>query len=63
MSNPASYLSARTSHAPESRMCWEELPTEEEMIQVNILLNEISGLSAQGPTGAVVALSFSKRLV
>ena len=33
------------------------------MIQVNLLLNEIAGLSAQGLTGAVVALSFSKRLV
>jgi hypothetical protein len=33
-------------HAPESRTCWEELPTEEEMIQVNILLNENAGLSA-----------------
>ena len=44
-------------------MCWEELPTEEEMIQVNLLLDEIAGLSAQGLTGAVMALSFSKRLV
>ena len=30
---------------------------------MNLLLNEIAGLSAQGLTGAVVALSFSKRLV
>ena len=33
------------------------------MIQVNLLLNEIAGLSARGLTGAVVALSFSKWLV
>ena len=33
------------------------------MIQVNLLLDEIAGLSAQGLAGAVVALSFSKRLV
>ena len=33
------------------------------MIQVNLLLDEIAGLSAQGLAGAMVALSFSKRLV
>ena len=33
------------------------------MVQVTLLLGEIAGLSAQGLTGAVVALSFSKRLV
>ena len=33
------------------------------MVQVNLLLNEIAGLSAQRLTGAAVALSFSKRLV
>ena len=33
------------------------------VVQENLLLNEIAGLSAQGLTGAVVALSFSKRLV
>ena len=63
VSNPAPCLPARTGHASESRTCWEELPTEEEMIQVNLLLNEIAGLSARGLTGAVVALSFNKRLV
>ena len=30
---------------------------------MNLLLSEIADLSAQGLTGAVVALSFSKRLV
>ena len=33
------------------------------MVQVDLLLKEIAGRSAQGLTGAVVALSFSKRLV
>ena len=33
------------------------------MVQVNLLLDEIADLSAQGLTGAVVALSFSKLLV
>ena len=46
-----------------SRTCWKELPTEEEMVQVTLLLDEIAGLSAQGLTGAVVGLSYSKGLV
>ena len=62
VSNPAPCLPARIGRAPESRACWEELPTEE-MVQVNLLLNEIANMSAQGLTGAVVALSFSKWLV
>ena len=60
---PGSLSTRSHRRAPESRACWEELPTEEEMIQVNLLLNEIASLSAQGLTGAVVALSFHKRLV
>ena len=63
MSNPAPCLPACTGRAPEPRACWEEQPTEEEMVQVDLLLKEIAGLSAQGLTGTVVALSFSKRLV
>ena len=63
VSNPAPCMPARTGRAPEPRACWEEQPTKEEMVQVDLLLKEITGLSAQGLTGAVVALSFSKRLV
>ena len=63
VSNLAPCLPARTGRTPESCACCEELPSEEEMIQVNLLLNEIDGLSAQGLTGAMVALSFSKWLV
>ena len=46
VSNSAPYLPARTGRTPESRACWEELPTNEEMVQVNLLLNEITSLSA-----------------
>ena len=63
VSNPALCLLARTGRAPKYHVCWEELPTEEEMVQAMLLLNEIAGLSAQGLTGVMVALSFSKRLV
>ena len=45
VSNSAPCLPARTGRTPESRACWEELPTEEEMVQVNLHLNEIAGLS------------------
>ena len=60
---PGPCLPARTGRAPEYRACWEELPTKEEMVQVMLLLNEIAGLSAQGLTGAMEALSFNKQLV
>jgi hypothetical protein len=63
VSNLAPCLPARTGRAPEPCACWEEQPTEEDMVQVDLLLKEIAGLSAQGLTCAVVALSFSKRLV
>ena len=62
VSNPAPCLPARTGRVPEPRACWKEQPTEEEMVQVDLLLKEIAGLSAQGLTGTVVALSFNKRL-
>ena len=48
--------------APEYKVCWEEPPTTEEMAQVTRLLKEFTELSAQKLTGAVVALSFCKRL-
>ena len=43
VSNPAPCLPARTGRAPEPRACWEEQPTEEEMVQVDLLLKEIAG--------------------
>ena len=62
VTNPAPCLPARTSHAPEYKPCWEEPPATEEMAQVDRLLKEIADLSAQGLTGAAVAISFCKRL-
>ena len=46
VSNLAPCLPAHTGRALESCTCWEELPTKEEMVQVNLLLNEIAGLLA-----------------
>ena len=43
---PGSLYACSDGRAPEYRACWEELPTEEEMDQVTLLLNEITGLSA-----------------
>ena len=45
------------NRVPEYKACWEEPPTAEEMVQVECLLAEIAKL-----IGAVVALSFCKRL-
>jgi len=45
------------------KACWEDLPSEEEMVQVNRLLDEIANLSAAKLTGAAVALSYCKQLV
>ena len=62
MANPAPCLPAHTGCAPEYKACWEEPPTTEEMAQVERLLKEIADLSAQGLTGATVAISFFRRL-
>jgi len=52
----------RSGHAPEYKAYWEELPSEEEMVQVDSLLMEIAELTARKLLGAAVALSFCKRL-
>ena len=62
MANPAPCLPAFTGRAPEYKACWEEPPTTKEMAQVERLLKEIADLSAQGLTGAAVAISFCRRL-
>src|SRR6185312_9309331 len=62
VANPAPCLPARSGRASEYKACWEEPPTTEEMAQVERLLEEITGLSEQGLTGAVVAISFCRRL-
>ena len=46
VSNPAPCLPAQIGRAPEYHVCWEELPTEEEMVQVMLLHDEIAGLLA-----------------
>ena len=51
-----------SGHAPEYKAYWEELPSEEEMVQVDCLLMEIAELTARKLLGAAVALSFCKRL-
>ena len=63
VSNPSPSLPARTDRAPVYTACWEDPPSKEEMVQVNRLLEEIASLSALKLTGAVVALSYCKRLV
>ena len=55
VANPAPCLPARTGRAPEYKVCWE-------MAQVERLLKKITDLSAQGLTGAAVAISFSRQL-
>ena len=62
VANPAPCLPARAGRAPEYKACWEEPPTIEEMEQVKCLLKEIADLSAQGLTGAPVAISFCRQL-
>ena len=62
VANPAPCLPARTGRAPEYKACWEEPPTTEEMAQVERPLKEIANLLVQGLIGAVMALSFCKRV-
>ena len=63
VANPAPCLPARTGRAPEYKACWEEPPMTKEIVQVERLLKEIADLSAQGLTGATVAISFCRRLM
>jgi hypothetical protein len=41
---------------------WEEKPSNEEIVQVEVLPAKLLELKARKLTGAAVALSFSKRL-
>ena len=59
VSNLAPSLPACTGY----KACWEEMPTAEEMVQVDRLLAEIAELTARKLPGAVVALSFYKWLM
>jgi hypothetical protein len=58
--NPALSLPPRTSYPPILNDKWEKMPSKDEMVQVKVLLAELIKLKADKPTGAVVALLFSK---
>ncbi|RLN11513.1 hypothetical protein C2845_PM09G14920 [Panicum miliaceum] len=60
--NPAPGLPPRTSLPPVLNARWEEKPTEEEMVEVEVLLAKLQKLKAEKLTGATVALSFTKQL-
>ncbi|RLN12401.1 hypothetical protein C2845_PM09G11440 [Panicum miliaceum] len=62
VANPASGLLPRTELPPVLNARWEEKPTDEEMVEVEVLLAELQNLKAEKLTGAAMALSFAKRL-
>ncbi|RLN21844.1 hypothetical protein C2845_PM07G10810 [Panicum miliaceum] len=62
VANPAPGLPPRTGLSPVRNARWEEKPTDEEMVEVELLLAELQKLKAEKLTGAAVALSFTKWL-
>ncbi|RLN35043.1 hypothetical protein C2845_PM03G32060 [Panicum miliaceum] len=62
VANLAPGLPPRTGFPPVLNARWEEKPTEEEMVEVEVLLAELQKLKADKLTGAALALSFPKRL-
>ncbi|RLN29055.1 hypothetical protein C2845_PM05G20140 [Panicum miliaceum] len=62
VANPTPGLTPRTGLPPVPNAKWEEKPTEEEMVQVEVLLAELQELKAKKLAGATVALSFAKWL-
>jgi hypothetical protein len=62
VANPALSLPSRTGYPPILNEKWEKMPSEDEMVQVRVLLVELSKLKVEKLTGAAMALSFSKRL-
>ncbi|RLN03698.1 putative gypsy-type retrotransposon RIRE2 protein [Panicum miliaceum] len=62
VANPAPGLPPRTGLTPVLNARWEEKPTNEEMVKVELLLAKLQKLKAKKLTGVVVALSFTKRL-
>ncbi|RLM69211.1 putative gypsy-type retrotransposon [Panicum miliaceum] len=62
VANPDPGLPPRTGVPPVLNARWEEKPTDEEMVEVEVLLAELQKLKADKLTGAAVALSFVKRL-
>ncbi|RLN11844.1 hypothetical protein C2845_PM09G10440 [Panicum miliaceum] len=62
VANPAPGLPPRTGLPLVPNARWEEKPTNEEMVEVEVLLAELQKLKAEKLTGNAVALSFAKRL-
>ncbi|RLN29412.1 orf3 [Panicum miliaceum] len=62
VANPAPGCPLHTGFPPVLNTRWEEKPTEEEMVEVEVLLAELQKLKAEKLTGATMALSFLKRL-
>ncbi|RLN39153.1 retrotransposon protein, putative, unclassified [Panicum miliaceum] len=62
VANPTPSLPPRTGLPPMLNAKWEEKPTNEKMVEVEVLLAELQKLKAEKLTGAAVALSFAKRL-
>jgi hypothetical protein len=60
--NPAPRLPSRTGFLPVPNATWEEKPSDEEMVQVEVLLAELLELKARKLAGATVTLSSSKRV-
>ncbi|RLN21864.1 hypothetical protein C2845_PM07G38920 [Panicum miliaceum] len=62
VANPAPGLPPRTGRLPVLNAKWEKKSTDEEMVEVEVLLVELQKLKTEKLTGATVALSFAKRL-
>ncbi|RLN11955.1 hypothetical protein C2845_PM09G13620 [Panicum miliaceum] len=62
VANPTPRLPPHTDDPPVLNARWEEKPTDEEMVEVEMLLAELQKLKAEKLTSAAVALSFAKRL-
>ncbi|RLM68907.1 hypothetical protein C2845_PM17G06750 [Panicum miliaceum] len=62
VANPTPGLPSRTGLLPVLNARWKEKPTEEEMVEVEVLLAELQKLKAENLTSATMALSFDKRL-
>ncbi|RLN27738.1 putative gypsy-type retrotransposon [Panicum miliaceum] len=62
VANPAPGLPPCTDLPLVLNTRWEEKPTDEDMVEVEVLLAELQKLKAKKLTGTTMALSFMKRL-
>lgn len=56
VANPAHGLPPHTGHPPDPNAKWEEKLTDEEMVQVDVLLAELQKLKTEKLTGSMVSL-------